>query len=113
MAELATLARHYREMLRIRRSEEHVSTLHREGAIPGFVHLCIGQEATAVGVCSELRPSDFIMSTHRGHGHCLAKGADMAAMFVELMGREGGICRGPGGLIHIADIGLGIPLCDA
>ena len=82
--------------------------LYRDGEVPGFVHLSIGQEAIAVGVCSALRPTDFITSTHRGHGHCLAKGADMAAMFAELMGREGGTCRGRGGSMHIADPDLGI-----
>jgi 2-oxoisovalerate dehydrogenase E1 component len=102
------LVRRYRDMLRLRRFEERVSTVYRDGAIPGSVHLCIGQEATAVGVCSELRPSDFVTSTHRGHGHCLAKGSDMAAMFAELMGRVGGTCRGRGGSMHIADPGRGI-----
>ena len=107
-ADVERLARAYREMLRIRRFEERVSVLYRDGEIPGFVHLSIGQEAIAVGVCAALRPTDFITSTHRGHGHCLAKGADMAAMFAELMGREGGTCRGRGGSMHIADPDLGI-----
>ena len=107
-ADVERLAGAYREMLRIRRFEERVSVLYRDGEVPGFVHLSIGQEAIAVGVCSALRPTDFITSTHRGHGHCLAKGADMAAMFAELMGREGGTCRGRGGSMHIADPDLGI-----
>ncbi len=102
------LAAFFRQMLRIRRFEERVAVLYRDGAIPGFVHLSIGQEATAVGVCSALRRSDFIASTHRGHGHCLAKGADMAAMFAELMGRDGGTCRGRGGSMHIAEPELGV-----
>lgn len=95
-------------MLRIRRFEERVSTLYRDGAVPGFVHVSIGQEASAVGVCAALRRHDSITSTHRGHGHCLAKGADMAGMFAELMGRDGGTNRGRGGSMHIADPELGI-----
>jgi TPP-dependent pyruvate/acetoin dehydrogenase alpha subunit len=107
-AELERHARAYREMRRIRCFEERVAVLYRDGEIPGFVHLSIGQEGIAVGVCSTLRRTDFIASTHRGHGHCLAKGADMAAMFIELLGREGGTCRGRGGSMHIADPDLGI-----
>ena len=98
----------HREMLRIRRFEESAAALYRDGEIPGFLHLSIGQEAVAVGVCSGLRPADAVVSTHRGHGHCLAKGADMAAMFAELMGRESGTCHGRGGSMHIADLAAGI-----
>ena len=98
----------YRRMLVIRGFEERVSALYRDGEIPGFVHLSTGQEASAVGACWPLRPTDVITSTHRGHGHCLAKGLDPLAMFAELMGREAGTNRGRGGSMHIADPGIGI-----
>src|SRR5690348_3487762 len=95
-------------MLRIRRFEERAADLYRDSEIPGFLHLSVGQEAVAVGVCSVLRPSDGVVSTHRGHGHCLAKGVDMTAMFAELMGREGGTGHGRGGSMHIADLEAGV-----
>jgi 2-oxoisovalerate dehydrogenase E1 component len=95
-------------MLRIRRFEESAASLYRDGEIPGFLHLSIGQEAVAVGVCSALRRSDAIVSTHRGHGHCLAKGVDMSAMFAELFGRASGTGRGLGGSMHIADLDAGV-----
>lgn len=95
-------------MLVIRRFEERVAELYRDGLVPGFVHLSIGQEAAAVGACWPLGPADVITSTHRGHGHCLAKGLDPQAMFAELMGRDAGTNRGRGGSMHIADPGLGI-----
>lgn len=98
----------YRRMVRIRRFEERASALYRDGAIPGFVHLSIGQEATAAGACWPLELRDAVTSTHRGHGHCLAKGLDARSMFAELFGRETGTCRGRGGSMHIADPGLGI-----
>jgi len=98
----------YRTMLRIRYFEEKAQELYRDGEIPGFVHLSIGQEPTAVGACWPLAPSDRVVSNHRGHGHCLAKGLDMAGMFAELLGRETGTCRGRGGSMHIADPALGI-----
>ena len=98
----------YRRMVRIRHFEQSASKLYAAGEIPGFLHLSIGQEATAVGACRHLRPTDGITSTHRGHGHVLAKGLDLVSMFAELMGREGGTCRGRGGSMHIADPGLGI-----
>lgn len=98
----------FRRVLRIRRFEERVSFLCRTGEIPGFVHLSLGQEATAVGACWPLRPTDRITSTHRGHGHCLAKGLDPKSMFAELMGRESGTNHGRGGSMHIADPELGI-----
>lgn len=98
----------YRRMRLIRRFEETASTLYRNSQIPGFLHLSIGQEATAVGACSVLDERDVITSTHRGHGHCIAKGLDVAAMFAELMGRETGTNRGRGGSMHIADPRLGI-----
>ncbi len=95
-------------MLLIRGFEERVAELYRDGEVPGFVHLSIGQEATAVGACWPLRPADVITSTHRGHGHCLAKGLDPAGMFAELMGKDKGTNRGRGGSMHIADPALGI-----
>jgi 2-oxoisovalerate dehydrogenase E1 component len=97
-----------RRMLLIRGFEERVAHLYRDGLVPGFVHLSIGQEAAAVGACWPLRPHDVITSTHRGHGHCLAKGLDPLGMFAELMGRAEGTNRGRGGSMHIADPKLGI-----
>ncbi|TDE13573.1 alpha-ketoacid dehydrogenase subunit alpha/beta [Jiangella asiatica] len=104
----ADLPEMYRRMRRIRRFEERASELYRATEVPGFLHLSIGQEASAVGACWPLRDSDAITSTHRGHGHCLAKGLDAASMFAELMGRESGTCRGRGGSMHIADPGRGV-----
>jgi len=98
----------YRRMARIRRFEERAGALYRDGEIPGFVHLSIGQEATAVGGCWPLEEADGIVSTHRGHGHCLARGVSLGAMVAELMGRETGSCHGLGGSMHIADIGKGV-----
>src|SRR5262245_20603443 len=92
-----------RRMLLIRGFEQRVSALYRDGEVPGFVHLSIGQEAAAVGACWPLRPTDVITSTHRGHGHCLAKGLDPLGMFAELMGKDQGTNRGRGGSMHIAD----------
>ncbi|HWD53546.1 MAG TPA: dehydrogenase E1 component subunit alpha/beta [Acidimicrobiales bacterium] len=97
-----------RRMLLIRGFEERVAALYRDGEVPGFVHLSTGQEATAVGACWPLGPADVITSTHRGHGHCLAKGLDPAGMFAELMGKDQGTNRGRGGSMHIADPKLGI-----
>ena len=98
----------YRRMVLIREFETKVSGLYRDSEIPGFVHLSIGQEASAVGACWPLRPSDVITSTHRGHGHCLAKGLDALGMFAELMGKDEGSNRGRGGSMHIADPAIGI-----
>ena len=95
-------------MLVIRGFEERVAALYRDGEVPGFVHLSTGQEATAVGACWPLGAADVITSTHRGHGHCLAKGLDPAGMFAELMGKDQGTNRGRGGSMHIADPKLGI-----
>ena len=95
-------------MLLIRGFEERVAALYRDGEVPGFVHLSTGQEASAVGACWALGPADVITSTHRGHGHCLAKGLDPAGMFAELMGKDQGTNRGRGGSMHIADPTLGI-----
>jgi pyruvate dehydrogenase E1 component alpha subunit len=93
----------YRRMLRIRLFEEQVNDLYTSAKMPGLAHLYIGEEAVAVGVCSALRDDDYITSTHRGHGHCLAKGASVDRMFAELLGKEAGYCRGKGGSMHIAD----------
>jgi 2-oxoisovalerate dehydrogenase E1 component len=98
----------HRRMLLIRGFEERVSALYRDGEVPGFVHLSIGQEASAVGACWPLRPDDVITSTHRGHGHCLAKGLAPLPMFAELMAKEQGTNRGRGGSMHIADPNIGI-----
>src|SRR5438034_7937591 len=93
----------YAQMYRIRVFEEHVNELYTSGKMPGLAHLYIGEEAVAVGVCQALRPDDYITSTHRGHGHCLAKGAAADLMFAELLGKEAGYCKGKGGSMHIAD----------
>ena len=98
----------YRTMLTIRRFEERVAKEFHEGAFPGVVHSYIGQEAIAVGVCSNLRKEDRIVSNHRGHGHCIAKGADMRRMMAEIYGRKTGYCKGKGGSMHIADFSIGI-----
>ena len=95
--------RMYEQMRKIRVFEEHVDDLYRSRKMPGLAHLYIGQEAVAVGVCEALRRDDYITSTHRGHGHCLAKGASVDRMFCELLGKEEGYCRGKGGSMHIAD----------
>ena len=98
----------HRRMLLIRGFEERVSALYRDGEVPGFVHLSTGQEASAVGACWPLRPTDVITSNHRGHGHCLAKGLAPLGMFAELMAKDAGTNRGRGGSMHIADPGIGI-----
>ena len=98
----------YRSMLRIRLFEERAAVLYQQGAIPGFLHLSVGQEAVPAGTCFALGPDDVITSTHRGHGHVLAKGLDMRGAFAELFGRATGSCRGRGGSMHIADPSLGI-----
>jgi pyruvate dehydrogenase E1 component alpha subunit len=93
----------YRQMLKIRLFEEQVNQLYLAAKMPGLAHLYIGEEAIAVGVCEALRRDDYITSTHRGHGHCLAKGASVDKMFAELLGKAPGYCRGKGGSMHIAD----------
>jgi pyruvate dehydrogenase E1 component alpha subunit len=97
----------YRQMLAIRIFEEHVNDLYTRALMPGLAHLYIGEEAVAVGVCEALQKDDYITSTHRGHGHCLAKGASPDRMFAELLGKEAGYCRGKGGSMHIADPATG------
>ncbi len=98
----------YRAMRTIRRFEERVVDLVNANEIAGVTHEYVGQEAIAVGVCAALRPDDVITSTHRGHGHVLAKGADVRRMMAELLGRVNGLNRGRGGSMHVADVGLGI-----
>jgi pyruvate dehydrogenase E1 component alpha subunit len=93
----------YRQMTKIRLFEEQVNQLYMSAKMPGLAHLYIGQEAVAVGVCEALRRDDYITSTHRGHGHCIAKGASLDRMFAELLGKAPGYCRGKGGSMHIAD----------
>lgn len=93
----------YRQMVKVRVFEERVEQLYKSGKMPGLAHLYIGEEAVAVGVCAALRRDDYITSTHRGHGHCLAKGAVVDRMFAELLGKVPGYCRGKGGSMHIAD----------
>src|ERR1700756_4236181 len=95
--------RMYRQMLAIRLFEERVNELYTRALMPGLAHLYIGEEAVAVGICEALNRDDYITSTHRGHGHCLAKGATPKLMFAELLGKEAGYCRGKGGSMHIAD----------
>ena len=93
----------YRQMAKIRAFEEQVNELYKSAKMPGLAHLYVGEEGVAVGVCEALRRDDVITSTHRGHGHCLAKGAAVDRMFAELLGKEAGYCRGKGGSMHIAD----------
>lgn len=97
----------YRRMQMIRLFEEQVNDLYTRALMPGLAHLYIGEEAVAVGICEALRPDDYITSTHRGHGHCLAKGALPDRMFAELLGKEAGYCKGKGGSMHIADPATG------
>ena len=101
------LQRMYRRMVMIREFEEQVNELYMRALMPGLAHLYIGEEAVAVGICEALRPDDYITSTHRGHGHCVAKGASPDRMFAELLGKEAGYCRGKGGSMHIADPATG------
>jgi pyruvate dehydrogenase E1 component alpha subunit len=98
----------YQTMLKIRKFETRAKDLFAEGKIPGFVHLYIGEEATATGACANLRDEDYITSTHRGHGHIIAKGGDLKNMMAELFGKETGYCKGKGGSMHIADATKGI-----
>jgi acetoin:2,6-dichlorophenolindophenol oxidoreductase subunit alpha len=99
--------RMYRQMLAIRLFETRVNELYTRALMPGLAHLYIGEEAVAVGVCETLNRNDYITSTHRGHGHCLAKGASPDRMFAELLGKEAGYCKGKGGSMHIADPATG------
>jgi len=98
----------YRKMLEIRQFEEKVYELYGQNLVPGTIHLYAGQEAVAVGVCANLRREDYIVSTHRGHGHCIAKGADLKRVMAEILGKKTGYCKGKGGSMHIADFSIGI-----
>jgi TPP-dependent pyruvate/acetoin dehydrogenase alpha subunit len=103
-----TLLGLHRTMLTIRLFEQRVAREFRTGEIPGFVHMYVGEEAIAAGVCANLDVRDYVTSTHRGHGHCIAKGCDLRAMMAEIYGREDGLCRGRGGSMHIADFSRGM-----
>ena len=103
-----TLLGMYERMMQIRTFEDLAGKNFAAGLVPGFVHLYAGEEAVAVGICSQLTDRDFITSTHRGHGHCIAKGVDIAGMVAELMGKSTGVCKGKGGSMHIADIEKGM-----
>ena len=102
------LVRTLETMVRIRAFENKLGAMFKKGQLPGFVHLSVGQEATAVGTCSELRPDDTVSTTHRGHGHMIAKGADLRRMMAEILGRTDGYCKGMGGSMHLMDLELGI-----
>jgi pyruvate dehydrogenase E1 component alpha subunit len=106
------LAEIYRRMLKIRRFEETLSKLWAEGFIPGLIHLYIGEEAVAVGACANLQKEDYITSTHRGHGHCIAKGGDIKRMMAELFGKKTGYCKGKGGSMHICVPEIGVVGCS-
>lgn len=98
----------YEKMLKIRKFEEKIEQLHKEGILPGLKHLYIGEEAIAVGVVSALDKNDLLLSTHRGHGHCIAKGADVRKMMAELFGKRTGYCHGKGGSMHITSVEIGM-----
>ena len=98
----------YRRMVAIRLFEEKAGELFLAGELPGFVHLYVGEEAIAVGVCANLSDTDYITSTHRGHGHCIAKGAQIERMMAEIFGKRTGYCKGKGGSMHIADFSIGM-----
>ena len=98
----------YERMRSIREFEERLHVAFATGAVPGFVHLYAGEEAVAVGVCANLTDDDFITSTHRGHGHCIAKGVDIKSMMAEIYGKATGACKGKGGSMHIADVEKGM-----
>ncbi|MCY4408538.1 MAG: thiamine pyrophosphate-dependent enzyme, partial [Rhodospirillaceae bacterium] len=98
----------YRTMRTIREFEERLHIEFATGDIPGFVHLYAGEEASGVGVCMHLDDRDRIASTHRGHGHCIAKGCDVDGMMAEIYGRKDGLCAGKGGSMHIADLDKGM-----
>ena len=102
------LAEMYEKMLEIRYFEEKVFELYGQNLVPGTIHLYAGEEAVAVGVCSSLRKDDYITSTHRGHGHCIAKGADLKRTMAEILGKKTGYCKGKGGSMHIADFQIGM-----
>ena len=98
----------YEKMVEIRLFEEKVFELYGQNLVPGTIHLYAGEEAVAVGVCSALKSDDYVTSTHRGHGHCIAKGADLRRIMAEILGKKTGYCRGKGGSMHIADFSVGM-----
>jgi len=98
----------YRKMLEIRFFEERVFELYGQNLVPGTIHLYTGEEAVAVGACSALSKDDYVTSTHRGHGHCIAKGADLKRTMAEILGKKTGYCKGKGGSMHIADFSIGM-----
>jgi TPP-dependent pyruvate/acetoin dehydrogenase alpha subunit len=102
------LAEMLKKMFEIRFFEEKVFDLYGQNLVPGTIHLYAGEEAVAVGVCTALRKDDFITSTHRGHGHCIAKGADLKRVMAEILGKKTGYCKGKGGSMHIADFSIGM-----
>jgi pyruvate dehydrogenase E1 component alpha subunit len=106
--EKKTLLTLYRKMVTVRQFEMMAGEHYAAGEIPGFIHLSIGQEASSVGVCSCLRTDDYVITTHRGHGHMIAKGADLKRMTAELFGKKTGYCKGKGGSMHIADFSIGM-----
>lgn len=108
MQEKERLLKFYETMVKIRTFETKSELLFAQNILPGFLHLYIGEEAIATGVCGALEKTDYITSTHRGHGHLIAKGGDIKKMFAELLGRETGYCKGKGGSMHICDMDLGI-----
>jgi pyruvate dehydrogenase E1 component alpha subunit len=103
-----TLLEMYERMVQIRTFEDLAGKNFAAGLVPGFVHLYAGEEAVAVGICAQLTDRDYITSTHRGHGHCIAKGVDIDGMVAELMGKSTGVCKGKGGSMHIADVEKGM-----
>ena len=104
----STLLDAYRRLKTIREFELRMRTENEAGQLPGFLHLYCGQEAIAVGACMQLDKTDYIGSTHRGHGHCIAKGCDVGDMLLEIYCKQGGLCNGKGGSMHIADINKGM-----
>lgn len=98
----------FRKMVEIRFFEEKVFDLYAQNLVPGTIHLYAGEEAVAVGVCAALERDDYITSTHRGHGHCIAKGADLKRTMAEILGKKSGYCKGKGGSMHIADFSIGM-----
>lgn len=108
MDEMSRFLKFYETMVKIRTFEQKADVLFSQNVLPGFLHLYIGEEAIATGVCAALEKTDYITSTHRGHGHLIAKGGDVKKMFAELLGRETGYCKGKGGSMHICDMDLGI-----
>src|SRR5215208_35594 len=104
----AVLARLYHDLQLIRQFEERVRELRQSGTLQGSIHLYVGEEAVATGVCARLNVDDYVASTHRGHGHCIAKGVDVKAMMAEIFGRATGSCHGKGGSMHIADLSKGM-----